>query len=101
MSTTYYAVIFTSLQTQETKGYSQMADTMESLAKNQPGFIDMEHARSDLGITISYWKTLADIQNWKDQLDHQVAQRLGREKWYEWYKVRICKVEREYEFKRS
>ena len=97
----YYAVIFTNLQTKEAEGYSQMAQKMEDLARKQPGFIDFEHAREELAITISYWKNLEAIATWKANLDHLDAQRLGKQKWYQWYKVRICKVEREYEFSKD
>ena len=58
----------------------------------------MESARNDIGITVSYWESLEAIKNWKQQTDHLVAQQKGRTNWYHWYKVRICKVEREYEF---
>ena len=98
MKPIYYAVIFTSLLTDETKGYNEIAETMESLAKQQPGFLGVESARKKLGITVSYWKSLDAIKNWRANIDHQVAQKLGKEKFYSWYKVRICKVEREYEF---
>ena len=98
MNNPYYAVIFTSFLSEEAKGYEQMAESMETLANQQPGFIGIETAREQLGITISYWKTLDDIKNWKSNVDHELAQKLGKEKWYESYKVRICKVEREYEF---
>ena len=92
------AVIFTSLQTDMTEGYSEMAESMENLAKLQPGFIGVESAREEVGITISYWETTDDIKNWRANLDHLMAQKLGKDQWYRWYKVRICKVEREYEF---
>ena len=96
--TPYYAVIFTYLQTETTEGYSEMAIAMGNLAKQQQGSLGVESARDEIGITISYWESLEDIKNWKANLDHLIAQKLGREKWYSWYKVRICKVEREYEF---
>lgn len=97
----YYAVIFTNTQTENTEGYSEMAEAMEKLARQQPGFLDFEHARSEMAVTISYWETLEDIKNWKNNMDHLEAQRIGKEQWYSWYKVRICKVEREYEFQRG
>lgn len=97
-SVPYYAVIFTSTRSQNEEGYSEMAATMESLARKQPGFLDFETARSELGISISYWESLEAIALWKSNLDHQTAQQLGKKKWYSWYKVRICRVEREYEF---
>lgn len=96
----YYAVIFTSVQTKNIQGYSEMADLMETLAKQQPGFLGIESARNDIGITVSYWQSLEGIKNWKANLDHLTAQKKGREQWYSYYKVRVCKVEREYEFER-
>ncbi|WP_204344673.1 antibiotic biosynthesis monooxygenase family protein [Psychroserpens algicola] len=94
----YYAVIFTSLQSENTEGYSEMANQMEVSAKQQEGFLGIESARSDLGITVSYWESLDAIKNWKQHSDHLIAQQKGRKDWYSYYKVRICKVEREYEF---
>ena len=96
----YYAVIFTSTQTDDTEGYSEMAEKMETLARQQEGFIGIESARNTIGITVSYWKSLDAIKNWKANTEHLFAQQKGREQWYNWYNVKICKVEREYEFLR-
>jgi heme-degrading monooxygenase HmoA len=97
----YYAVIFTSTQTKDINGYSEMANAMENLAKKQNGFLGIESARNSIGITVSYWSSLDAIKKWKQQSNHLLAQQKGREKWYNWYHVRICKVEREYEFNLS
>lgn len=94
----YYAVIFTSTQTEDNKGYSEIAHLMETLAKQQHGFLGIESARNDIGITVSYWDNLESIKRWKQHADHLMAQQQGRAQWYSWYKVRICKVERDYEF---
>ena len=98
MEPPYYAVIFTNTRTDVDAGYTQMAEAMETLAKQQPGYLGFESAREGLGIAVSYWESLEAIASWKAVADHQLAQRYGREKWYSWYKVRICRVEREYEF---
>ena len=95
----YYAVIFTSTQSQDIDGYSEMAEKMENLAKQQTGFIGIDSARDDVGITVSYWESLEAIKNWKANTEHLLAQQKGREQWYNWYNVKICKLEREYEFK--
>jgi heme-degrading monooxygenase HmoA len=95
----YYAVIFTSMLTEKTEGYSEMALKMETLAKQQPGYLGFESAKEQLGLTISYWESLEAIKQWKENLDHLDAQQKGRDQWYRWYKTRICKVEREYEFR--
>ena len=97
-NTSYYAVIFTSTHTENNEGYSEMASKMEALARKQPGYIGIESARSEIGITVSYWKDLESIKRWKSNIDHLEAQNLGRKNWYKNYTVRICKVEREYSF---
>ena len=94
----YYAVIFTSILNSESDSYQEMAVKMEELARLQDGFIGFESARDEIGLSISYWSDLEAIKKWKAQIEHQKAQERGRSEWYSWYKVRICKVEREYEF---
>ncbi len=92
----YYAVIFTSLRTAGDDGYTAMAEEMEQLGSAQPGFLGIDSARSNLGITVSYWKNLQDIQAWKANLDHLEAQLKGHERWYSSYTVRVAKVEYNY-----
>jgi len=43
----YYAVIFTSIQSEVNKDYEEMAELMISLAKKQHGFFGVESARSN------------------------------------------------------
>ena len=97
----YYAVIFTSLRTEGDNGYGATADRMEELAKQQPGFLGIESARSGLGITVGYFRSLEDIAAWKRQVEHAEAQRRGRADWYTAYQVRIAKVERAYGFEKK
>ncbi|WP_272148769.1 antibiotic biosynthesis monooxygenase family protein [Tenacibaculum aiptasiae] len=94
----YYAVIFTTILTNNLEGYSEMAERMEILAKQQEGYLGIESARADIGITVSYWKSLEAITVWKNNIEHTEAREIGREKWYKKYQLRICKVEREYGF---
>jgi heme-degrading monooxygenase HmoA len=92
----YFAVIFTSIRTGNEAGYGEAARQMAVLATEQPGFLGMESARQDIGITISYWNSLEDIRQWKEQAEHLAAQERGKSDWYQSYRIRICKVEREY-----
>lgn len=94
----YYAVIFTSIRNEGDNGYSEMAELMMNLVENQEGFLGAESARNDLGITVSYWKDLESIKKWKENAEHLIAQQKGKTDWYQHYKVRIAKVERDYEF---
>ena len=97
----YYAVIFTSLKTTADEGYSDMADRMAELAKQQPGYLGHESARDGLGITVSYWESLEAIKNWKNVTAHLEAQSKGIKQWYSSYKTRICLVERDYGFEKE
>jgi len=94
--TPYYAVIFTSQRTDGDNGYGETADRMVELASQQPGFLGIESAREEVGITVSYWSDLESIQAWKTNIEHIEAQKTGHEKWYSAFKVRISKVERDY-----
>jgi heme-degrading monooxygenase HmoA len=100
--TPYYAVIFTSLRTDGDNGYGDMANEMVELAKEQSGFLGVESARepNDIGITVSYWESEEAIRLWRENARHKIAQKFGREKWYESFVTRICKVERAYTFGR-
>ena len=92
----YYAVIFTSIRTEGDNGYGEMANKMVELASRQQGFLGVESAHEDVGITVSYWADLESIKKWKANIEHQQAQRLGRENWYSSFKARITRVESDY-----
>ena len=96
----YYAVIFSTIANKNLEGYLETAERMEELAREQNGFLGIESARKEIGITVSYWQNLDDISAWKNNIDHTEARNLGREKWYKKYQLRICKVVREYGFEK-
>ncbi len=100
----YYAVVFTSRRTPEdSAGYAAMAEQMANLAAEQPGYLGIESTRAadGVGITVSYWESTEAIENWHRNAEHRIAQRLGREKWYAGFQLRICRVERAYTFDRD
>jgi len=94
----YYAVIFTSKMSLDPTGYAEMAQRMEELAAQQPGFLGIESARgpSGVGITVSYWRDETSIQAWKSESEHREAQAKGKTRWYEDFTVRVARVERAY-----
>jgi heme-degrading monooxygenase HmoA len=94
----YYAVIFTALRTEGDDGYGAMAKAMFELALAQPGCLGAESVRGGdgLGITVAYFSDEASIGAWKQNTRHLEAQRLGKERWYSHYELRVAKVERAY-----
>jgi len=99
LDTPYYAVIFTSRRSDVEEGYQKAAQRMLELAAQQEGFLHVDSVRQHgHGITVSYWRDLESINRWKQQAEHLQAQQQGKDEWYTSYQVRICKVERDYDF---
>jgi len=96
----YFVVSFSSQRLSDDDSYGEMADRMAELAAKQTGYIGVESARDaeGFGITNSFWADEDSIRAWKRDVDHLVAQKLGRQQWYETYCVRIARVERAYGF---
>ncbi len=97
----YYAVIFTSILDEHDPEYFRMKDMLRQQAEKLDGFLGEDSARNDYGISISYWKDLDSIQQWRQNADHQWAKQKGRKDFYKEYKIRIARVEREYDFKKT
>jgi heme-degrading monooxygenase HmoA len=93
----YVAVIFTNLHPEAPDGYGEMADRMIQLAQAQAGYLGHESVRQadGWGITVSYWKDEDAAQAWKAHAEHREAQRLGRERFYAAYALRVAVVGRQ------
>lgn len=94
----YYAVIFASQMDAADEGYAALSKLMVQRALEHFGCLGAESARdaSGFGITISYWNSEEDIRKWYQDAKHQAAQKLGKDKFYSHYSLRIAKVERAY-----
>ncbi len=98
----YYAVIFTSRRTPEPGDhYDETAARMFTLAEQYPGYLGVDHAREDIGITVCYWADEDAIAAWTHAAAHPFAQFEGRTRWYDAYELRIARVERAYGFSRE
>ena len=71
---------------------------MVQLASQHPGFLGVESVRDGMGITVSYWSDTESIKAWKQNAEHLAAQKKGRDVWYQEFKIRIAKIERDYGF---
>ena len=97
-----YAVIFVSKLKPDQRGYEELADAMVARAAKAPGFLRIESVRdgAGTGITVSYWADLESIRKWKLHADHTIARNKGRSDWYQSFKTRIAKVEKDYGFEK-
>lgn len=100
----YFTAIFASARTtQAAHEYEQTAALMTDLAQQQPGYLGVESVRdaTGQGITVSYWSSLEAIANWKAQADHRLAQQAGRAQYYQSYRLRIGRIDRDVAFDRE
>ena len=52
-------------------------------------------------VTHFYWHDRKSIKAWREDPEHLEVQRRSRKKIFAWYKIRVCELEREYEWKYS
>ena len=94
----YHIVSFVSHRQGADNGYNAMAEQMVILAEQQAGYLGHESTRDDagFGITNSYWMDEASILAWRKHVTHEFARKTGNERWYDYYEVRIGRIERAY-----
>lgn len=94
-------VLFRSMLSSEAGAdYAAMAGEMLARARAMPGFVDFKSFAADDGehVSVIHWESQETLRAWSDDLRHVVAQRLGREKWYRYFRVEVAEVVRAYGF---
>ncbi len=89
-------VLFRSKLVDAPIGYHEMAREMAELARTMPGFVDMKFFTAEDGerLTVVWWDDHDTLRGWRENVRHRTAQRLGRERWYEYYKIEVADVVR-------
>jgi heme-degrading monooxygenase HmoA len=92
-----YVVIFRARIRSFDTEYSRVAARMRDLALREFGCLEF-HAVTEGHdeVALSYWPTEESIKAWKAHPEHVLAQKAGRERWYESYSVQVAEVTREY-----
>jgi len=94
-----YAVIFRAEILELDAEYAAMAKRMRDLAIDQYGCMEFVACTAgNTEIAVSYWESEEQIQRWKQNAEHLVAQEKGRSKWYGSYTVQVAEVVRAYSF---
>ena len=92
-----YAVIFRAEILELDAEYAAMAKRMRDLAIDEYGCVEfIACTEGNNEIAISYWENEAQIQQWKKNSEHLLAQEKGRSKWYKSYTVQVLEVVRAY-----
>jgi heme-degrading monooxygenase HmoA len=74
---------------------------MDDLVVTMPGYIGHTSFRDDAsgkGVTISYFRTMQNLQAWKQVPEHLEAQALGRAAFYTDYEIEVAEIVRHYEW---
>lgn len=92
-----FAVIFRAEIRALDDEYSAMAGRLRDAAINEYGCVEFfAVTQGQHEVAISYWDSAEQIRHWKQNAEHLVAQRNGRNKWYRSYKVEVVEVVRSY-----
>jgi len=77
---------------------SQMGARMYALGSAMPGFISYKDFAAEDGefVTIIEFDTAEHLAAWRNHPEHMDAQKAGRESFFSWYQIQVCRVEREY-----
>lgn len=92
-----YVVIFKAKIKSLDQKYFDTANQLREKALTQFNCQKFEAvSENDFEIALSYWNSLEDIQAWHKDAEHQVAQRLGKQRWYDNFSIEICEVLKSY-----
>lgn len=92
-----YAVIFRAEINELDESYAPTVVKMRELAINKYGCTEFTAVtEGSREIAISYWQNQEQIQHWKQDAEHLIAQEKGRSKWYKSYQVQVVEIIHEY-----
>jgi heme-degrading monooxygenase HmoA len=104
-SDSHVVCIFRSVRTDHsTTEYEEWSTRMDELVVTMPGYIGHTSFRdgaSGTGVTISYFRSMADLVAWKHVPEHLEAQALGRAAFYTEYEIEVAEIVRHYEWSSS
>jgi heme-degrading monooxygenase HmoA len=80
--------------------YAQLDAQMSAIVQRMPGFVSAMayHAESGEDVAMIRFTSAEALRAWRDEPEHQVAQRRGREEFYAMYRIEVCEVVRAYDF---
>jgi heme-degrading monooxygenase HmoA len=96
-----YAVIFeVEPEAGRVQDYLDIAARLRPELEKIDGFISIERFKSlsqeDKILSLSFWHDEEAIARWRQQEQHQVAQRAGRDRIFRDYRIRVAAVVRDY-----
>jgi heme-degrading monooxygenase HmoA len=83
--------------------YDAMNAELESLVRENPGFVDVKSYSAADGerLTVVWWEDEESLRRWRTLARHRVAQATGRDRWYQYYEMEVATVTRTSSFQRD
>jgi len=97
-------ILFRSKLTEQAgEDYQAMNAELETLVRQNPGFIDVKSYTAQDGerLTVVWWRDEQSLAEWRNLARHREAQNTGRQKWYEHYNIEVASVVRSRSFVRK
>ena len=96
-----YAVIFEVFPKESDKEeYLDIASNLRRFLENRPGFISIERFQSLTDeykiLSLSFWEDEDSIEDWRNLIEHRIAQGQGKNKLFMSYRIRVAEVKRDY-----
>ncbi len=81
----------------------RVGQKMYALATEMPGFVSYKDFAASDGesLTLVEFKSHATLLAWRNHPEHQQAQELAREAFFEGYEITVCEARRAYRFTRA
>jgi len=80
--------------------YLSIATSLREFLKDRPGFISIERFQSITDqnkiLSLSFWESEEAIEEWRNLLEHRIAQRKGKSELFTKYRIRVANVLRNY-----
>jgi heme-degrading monooxygenase HmoA len=91
------------LTAQAGEDYQAMNAEMETLVRQNPGFVDVKSYTAADGerLTVVWWRDEESLAEWRNLMRHREAQNTGRQKWYEYYEMDVAIITRSRSFVRK
>ena len=83
--------------------YSEQLKRMADLAVKMPGYISHKPFVAEDGerLTLFEWESADTLRAWATHPEHVLVEEIGRQKFYEDYRLQVCEVVRESTFRRK
>ncbi len=91
------------LTDQAGEDYKAMDAELETLVRQNPGFVDVKSYTAADGerLTVVWWRDEKSLGEWRNLMRHREAQETGRQKWYEYYDMDVASITRSKSFSRK